>query len=94
MKVLFISGELISGDLAYSLQKEGCDVRIYIQDKSVKDCFDGMLQKVHRWRDELGWVGKDGLIVFDDVGYGEVQDALRSDGYQVVGGSGEGDRFE
>lgn len=94
MRVLFISGELISGDLAYSLQKEGCDVKIFIKDKGVSDCFDGILKKVHRWRDELEWVGRDGLIVFDDVGYGKVQDVLRANGYQVVGGSEEGDRFE
>jgi phosphoribosylamine--glycine ligase len=42
----------------------------------------------------LKWVGKKGLIVFDDVGYGIVQDALRKDGYNVFGSSAEGDMLE
>lgn len=94
MKVLFVSGELIAGDLAYRLKKEGCEVRLYIKDKSRKDCFDCMLHKIDDWKKEREWVGKDGLIVFDDVGYGKEQDELRSQGYNVVGGSFGGDRLE
>ena len=29
LRVLFISGELIAGDLAYRLKQEGCDVKLY-----------------------------------------------------------------
>lgn len=94
MRVLFVSGELIAGDLAYRLQEEGCDVRLYIEDKSRKDCFEGIIPKTKDWEKELDWVGKDGLIVFDDVGYGEKQDALRAKGYLVVGGSKGGDKLE
>lgn len=94
MRVLFISGELIAGDLAYRIKKEGCDVRLYIEDKSRKDCFDGMIDKTDDWRKDLTWVGRDGLIVFDDIGYGRVQDELRKKGYLVVGGSEGGDRLE
>lgn len=94
LKVLFISGELIAGDLAYRLKKEGCDVRLYIEDKSRKDCLDGMVDKTDDWKKELKWVGRDGLIVFDDVGYGKIQDELRKDGYRVFGGSEGGDRLE
>ncbi len=94
MRVLFISGELIAADLAYRLKKEDCDVRLYIEDESRKDCLDGMVKKTKDWRKELKWVGKDGLIVFDDVGYGEIQDELRAAGYLVVGGSEGGDRLE
>lgn len=94
MRVLFISGELIAGDLAYRLKQEGCDVRLYIKDKSRRDCFENMLEKTDDWHDELRWVGKQGLIVFDDIGYGKTQDELRRDGYLVVGGSQGGDRLE
>lgn len=94
MRVLFVSGELIAGDLAYQLKKEGCDVRLYVEDESRKDCLDGMVEKTNDWREELKWVGKDGLIVFDDVGYGEDQDKLRKEGYWVVGGSAGGDKLE
>lgn len=94
MKVLFISKELIAGDLAYRLKQEGCDVKLFIQDENEKECFDGMVEKTNNWESELTWVGKDGLIIFDDVGYGNIQDKLRKDGYLVIGGSGDGDRLE
>ena len=94
MRVLFISGEMIAADLAYRLKLEGCDVKLFIDDKSRKDCFEGMVEKTDNWRKELKWVGKDGLIVFDDIGYGSTQDDLRSRGFKVVGGSEGGERLE
>lgn len=94
MKVLFVSGELIAGDLAYRLKKEGCDVSLYIDDDSRADCLDNIVKKNSNWKKELDWVGKDGLIVFDDVGYGKMQDDLRKKGYLVVGGCEKGDELE
>lgn len=94
MRVLFVSGELIAGDLAYRLKLEGCDVKLFISDTGQKDCLNGLVEKTNDWKKELNWVGKDGLIVFDDVGYGKIQDDLRKKGYLVVGGSHDGDRLE
>ena len=94
MRVLFVSGELISGDLAYRLKLEGCEVKLFIEHPEQKDCQDGFVEKTDDWRKELPWVGKDGLIVFDDVGYGKIQDELRREGYRVFGGSEGGDRLE
>lgn len=94
MKVLFISGELISGDLAYKLKKEGCDVKLFIDDENMRDCLDGLVEKIDNWKDQLNWVGKEGLIVFDDVGYGEDQDTLRKEGYTVLGAGARGDILE
>jgi len=37
MRELFVSGELIAGDLAYRLKNEGCDVKLYVKDKSRRD---------------------------------------------------------
>lgn len=93
-RVLFVSGELIAADLAYRLKQEGCNVRLFIEDESRKDCFENMVEKTDDWKKELDWVGKDGLIVFDDVGYGKEQDDLRKEGYLVVGGSEGGDKLE
>ncbi len=93
-RVLFISKELIGADLAYRLKKEGCKVKLFIEAESDKQCFDGMVEKTANWEAELGWVGKDGLIVFDDVGYGTIQDDLRAKGYLVIGGSADGDKLE
>ncbi|MDP3957497.1 MAG: phosphoribosylamine--glycine ligase [bacterium] len=94
MKVLFVSGELIAGDLAYCLKREGCDVKLFIEHPDQKHCLDGFVDKTDDWKKELDWVGKDGLIIFDDVGYGKIQDDLRKERYLVVGGSGDGDKLE
>jgi phosphoribosylamine--glycine ligase len=53
-----------------------------------------MIDKVLSWRRELPWVGKKGLIIFDDTGFGEEQDELRAAGYIVVGGSAFGELLE
>lgn len=94
MRILFISGELIAADLAYRMKKEGHEVKLYIQDAGKKECFDNIVEKTDDWELEIDWVGKDGLIVFDDVGYGKIQDNLRKDGYNVFGGCEGGDRLE
>lgn len=93
-RVLFVSGELIAGDLALQLQSEGCEVKLFVEHPEQKHCLRGFVERVDSWRDQLGWVGKDGLIVFDDVGYGRIQDDLRKKGFRVVGGSEGGDRLE
>src|SRR3989338_6733530 len=94
MRVLFVSGEMIAGDLAYRLKLEGCEVKLFIGDPTRKDCFENMVEKTDDWREELGWVGKDGLIVFDDVIFNGVQDELRQSGYIVFGGNAKGDELE
>ncbi|MGB3072837.1 MAG: hypothetical protein WBB68_01095 [Candidatus Moraniibacteriota bacterium] len=93
-RILFISGELIAGDLALRLQSEGCAVKLFVDHPEQKQCLKGFIERVDSWRDQLDWVGKDGLIVFDDVGYGKIQDELRRQGFRVVGGSEGGDRLE
>lgn len=93
-RVLFVSGELIAGDLALRFKSEGCEVKLFVDHPEQKQCLKGFVDQVNSWRDELEWVGKDGLIVFDDVGYGEIQDELRSQGFRVFGGSKGGDRLE
>ena len=94
MRVLFVSGELIAGDLPWRLSLEGCDVKLFVEHPAQQECQAGFVTKIDDWRSELGWVGKAGLIVFDDVGYGGIQDNLRGEGYRVFGGSEGGDRLE
>lgn len=94
MRILFISGELIAGDVALRLQQEGNDVRLFVQNETQKSCLGGLIEMTDDWRSELDWVGLEGVIVFDDVGYGAEQDRLRKAGYRVFGGSMGGDEIE
>ncbi len=94
MRILFISNDLIGGNLAYLLKQEGHNVKLFIEDSGRYENFDNMIPKTYNWRRELPWIGKDGLIIFDDTGYGEIQEELRKDGYIVFGGSKLGDKME
>lgn len=94
MKILFISEDLVAGNLAYLLTKEGHDVKLYIADKGRRNNFENMVPKVNSWRKELPWVGKTGLIIFDGCGYGSLQNDLRKKGYSVVGSSDLGNKLE
>lgn len=94
MNILFISNDLIGGNLANILKKEGHNVKLFIEDSGRHENFSNIVTKTYNWKKELSWVGKDGMIVFDDVGYGEIQDDLRKQGYTVFGGNKAGDRLE
>ena len=94
MRVLFISGELIANELVSLLQLEGHQVRLFIKEVALRDCCSGFVDIIDDWEANLAWAGKEGLIIFDDIGFGEKQDNLRKQGYRVVGGSALGDRLE
>jgi phosphoribosylamine--glycine ligase len=94
MKILFISTDCIALGLAHKLKKEGNEVKLFIKEKVSQRNLDNIVEKVTNWRKELKWVGKDGLIVFDDVGWGKTQDKLRKKGYKVIGGCTMADKLE
>ncbi|MBU4274242.1 phosphoribosylamine--glycine ligase [Patescibacteria group bacterium] len=90
-KFLFVSFESLSGDLAWQIKKEGHEVKIYIKSETDKDVYDGFLDKVDDWEKHKDWAD---VIVFDDVGFGEIADSLRASGKLVVGGSKYTDKLE
>lgn len=94
MRFLFVSTDLIAGNLANLLVQEGHEVRLFVEERDRRKNFSGMVEQTEDWKKELPWVGKDGVIVFDDSGYGKEQDMLRDAGFSVFGGSSGGDDLE
>lgn len=94
MRILGIGSRIDLGDIYLSLIREGHEVRVFAEPDAARGAFGGLVHVVADWRAELGWVGHDGIIMFEKVGQGATQDALRAEGYRVVGGSALGDRLE
>lgn len=93
--LLLVSKDGDALDLALRLQQEGHEVTLAIQDRAYAKVGDGFgLRKATDWRKELPHIGKDGLIIFDQTGWGKEQDGLRKSGFSVVGSSEGGDRLE
>src|SRR3989339_315464 len=90
-KFLFVDWESLNGDLAWQVQKEGHEVKMYIKEQTDVDVYDGILTKVSDWENEVGWAD---VIVFDDTGFGTKADKLRKAGKLVVGGSQYTDQLE
>lgn len=85
------------GDMYLRLVERGHEVRVYMSDPESAGVMEGMLEFTADWRSDLEWIraaGKDGIVLFETASEGAVQDELRSDGYNVIGGSGLGDRLE
>ncbi len=90
-KFLFVSMESLSGDLAWQIKKEGHEVKCYVKSEDDKDVYEGILEKIDNWREYKEWAD---VIVFDDVGFGEIAESLRKQGKLVVGGSIYTDKLE
>jgi phosphoribosylamine---glycine ligase len=99
MRFLGVSETCDLGALYIRLQQEGHDIKVATSEPEAQGTLAGLVNQVSEWRAELDWIraaGRDGVILFESVseGFGEIQDALRADGFQVIGGSAFGDRLE
>src|SRR5690348_12576909 len=86
-------------DLYLRLVADGHEVKIFIGYPLCRDTLVGLIQRVADWRTELDWIraaGPDGCVLFENIGlgYGEIQDRLRRDGFNVIGGGAYGTRLE
>lgn len=81
--------------MACKLVEEGNKVKFFEREKSLRGKIKRPeLRFIDNWEKELSWVGKNGLIVFDDVGMGKTQDELRKKGFSVFGGCEIGEKLE
>lgn len=99
MRFLGVTETCDLASLYLRLLDEGHEVRVAISEPLARGTLAGMVERVDDWRAELAWVraaGRDGIVLFESVseGFGALQDDLRSDGFQVIGGSAFGDRLE
>lgn len=97
MRVLGITETCDLGSLYCRLLEEGHEVRVSVSEPLAQGTMLGLVPHTENWRGELDWVreaGTEGLILFEAVGFGELQDQLRQDGFNVIGGSAFGDRLE
>ena len=91
-KFLFVSLSSLIGDIAWQVQKEGHEVRYYIEAQKERDIADGFVPKSSDWEEDADWAD---AIVFDDtLGQGEKAQALRAKGKKVIGGTAYTDRLE
>ena len=97
MRVLGITETCDLGSMYLRLLTEGHEVRVSVSNPLASGTMLGLVPRSADWRADLEWVrevGNDGVIIFEAVGFGELQDELRADGFNVVGGSALGDRLE
>lgn len=97
MRVLGITETCDLGSLYRRLIAEGHEVRVTVSEPLAQGTMAGMVRRAEDWRAELDWVrsaGQEGLILFEATGFGGLQDELRADGFNVIGGSALGDRLE
>jgi phosphoribosylamine---glycine ligase len=88
---LFVSIEALSTDLAWQLTKAGHSVKFFTKSQGEKDVGDGFVEKADAWEPLKDWAE---VIVFDDIGFGELAEKLRAEGKAVVGGSPYTDKLE
>ncbi|MEA3001291.1 MAG: phosphoribosylamine---glycine ligase [Sphingomonadales bacterium] len=99
MRFLGVTETCDLGALYLRLQAEGHEVRIAVTEPLAEGTLAGLVPRARAWRAELDWVrevGAEGIILFEAVseGFGALQDDLRRQGFNVIGGSAFGDRLE
>jgi phosphoribosylamine--glycine ligase len=97
MRILGIGHGNDLASMYLGLQRRGHAVRVHVADPQAQVVHAGLLAFTPDWQRELGWVreaGEDGLLLFESADMGPLQDALRAEGFRVIGGCALGDRLE
>jgi phosphoribosylamine--glycine ligase len=92
MNFLFVSYDGLIGDLAWTIVKEGHNVKYSISNPADREVGAGFVPMADDWKAEVDWAD---VIVFDDVlGMGTEAKKLRDAGKLVVGGTPYTDMLE
>jgi phosphoribosylamine---glycine ligase len=99
MRFLGIGDFCDLSSLYLRLLEEGHEVKVYVSNPLCHDTLASLVTHTSDWREELPWLreaGDKGIVVFENVaeGRGLLQDKMRQEGLNVIGGSGYGDRLE
>lgn len=90
-KFLFVSYDGSTIDLAWTVAKEGHQVRFSIEKDELQEIGDGFVEKVDDWQNSVKWAD---IVVFDHIGSGLVAKELRDQGKLVIGGTPYTDQLE
>jgi phosphoribosylamine--glycine ligase len=91
MKILFITHNYESLDIAYRCIEEGNKVVMFATTNKYKDIGDGIVPKTTSFKDAVDWAD---LIVVDNVKFGNVCEELRKKGKKVFGNNIFTDKIE
>lgn len=97
MRFLGIGEYCDLGAMYLRMAKAGHEVKVYVKNPDYHDIYRGMLEFTPNWKNELEWIksaGSNGIIIFESATHGALQDELRRQGFQVIGGSAYGDQLE
>jgi phosphoribosylamine--glycine ligase len=99
MRFLGIGDTCDLGALYMRLLADGHEVKVFVANSLAQGTMAGLVEHTSSWENELDWIkttGEGGIILFENVSQarGALQDKLRKDGFNVVGGSAYGDRLE
>ncbi len=90
-KFLFVSENAVTIDLAWTVSKEGHDVRYYIEDANIAEVGEGFVERIDDWQNSVDWAD---IVVFDNIGRGLIAKELREQGKLVIGGVPYTDQLE
>ncbi len=85
------------GAMYMALEREGHDCQVLIRDADSQDTLSGLVPRCRDLEAGLRWVRDardEGVVLFETAHDGALQDELRAQGLQVIGGSALGDRLE
>ena len=97
MRFLGVGHDVDLGALYLRLVARGHEVRVVADDPASADVLRSLLTFEDDLERGLAWVedaGPDGCVLFEGIGWGALQDRLRTKGVAVLGGSALGDRLE